>query len=107
MSLASFSRRVPLDEDLPASVLAGLAFPASVERPGARCFTMRSAPTSTVAAVVPAIIGKLLMRGLPMANALSSMSLSSGRPDAVITTSGTASAIVSGGCTIGPKRLLR
>lgn len=107
VSFASFSRRVPLEEDLPASVLPGLAFPASVERPGARCFTMRSAPTSTVAAVVPAIIGKLLMRGVPMASALDSMSLPSGRPDAVSTTSGTVSAIASGGCTIGPKRLLR
>ncbi len=69
--------------------------------------TIRTMPTRTVAAVVPAMMGKLLMRGVPMASAFDSMSLPSGRPDAVKTTSGTATAMASGGCTIGPNRLLR
>ncbi len=95
------------ESDLPDLALLGSGFPASAEVPGARCFTSLRTPTSTVATVVPAIMGKLLMRGLPTARALASVSLSSGRPDTVSTTSGTASAMASGGCTMGPKRLLR
>lgn len=117
--LSSTSSPATAAASLPARFFPGSALPDSafsesvLSRPdlvrasGSRCFTSRRMPTSTVAAVVPAMTGKLLMRGVPIASALDSMSLPSGNPDAVSTMSGTASAIASGGCTIGPKRLFR
>lgn len=108
---ASSSRTAAFSEALDVADLADLADLESASdssaAPGPRCFTMRRIPISTVAAVVPAIIGKLSMSGVPIARPLESMSLPSGSPDAVSTTSGTANAIASGGCTMGPKRLLR
>ena len=56
----------------------------------ARCLTIRTMPTRTVAAVVPAMMGKLLMRESRWPVLSTGMSLPSGRPDAVKTTSGTA-----------------
>jgi hypothetical protein len=82
-------------------------FSAVVVVRGARCFTIRRTPISTVAAVVPAISGKPSIKGLPIANAFDSKSSLSEGPDAVSTTTGTATAIASGGCTMGPKRLFR
>lgn len=105
---ASSSRTAAFSEALDVADLADLESASdSSAAPGPRCFTMRRIPISTVAAVVPAIIGKLSMSGVPIARPLESMSLPSGSPDAVSTTSGTANAIASGGCTMGPKRLLR
>ncbi len=60
-------------------------------------------PSATVTTVTPAITGKLLISGVPTARAFDSMSLPSGRPEAMSTDVGTTTAMISGGCTMGPK----
>ncbi len=51
------------------------------------------------------MVGKPLISGVPTARAFASMSLFAGTPVISSTTNGTVIAKVSGGCTIGPKRL--
>ncbi len=64
---------------------------------------MRTKPISSVMPVVMAIMGKLLISGLPMFNALASMS-SPCDPEVSRITPGTVTASTSGGITIGPNR---
>jgi hypothetical protein len=57
--------------------------------------------------VVIAIVGNPLISGVPTASAFARVSLLAGSPETSSTTLGTVSARISGGCTIGPKRLRR
>lgn len=74
---------------------------------GARSVTnIRTRPITTAIAVVAAMTGKLLIRGLTTARALLARPAPSPSPVSR-TTSGITTASTSGGCTMGPKTLRR